>query len=181
APPPPRWAKGENMFAEPGFEQRGLAWDIALPPYEGAKVAADSTVAHSGRWSVRLSDFHDGLVEARIGVGQPFDARTLRGQRLKLTAWFKADSLHGQAYVKIYSQGLRSRLKQSPGAELLSGTFDWQPISIELDVADDAQIVWADLQAQAPAVGTVWIDDASLEVVGPAAKPTTGGTKKAKQ
>jgi len=185
APPPPRWAKGQNMFLDPSFEQRAMVWDIALPPYEGAKVTADSTVAHTGRWSVRLSDFWDGLVEARIGVAQPFDARSLRGQRLRLTAWFKADSLHGSAYVKIYSQGLKSRVKQSPGAELLSGTFDWQPASIELDVADDALEVWADIQAAAPAHGTVWIDDASLEIVGPAlkpaTKPATGGAKKAKQ
>jgi len=179
APAPQRWAKGENMFIEPGFEQRTMAWDIALPPYEGAKVAADSTVAHSGRWSVRLSDFDDGLVQTRIGVGQPFDARTLRGQRVKLTAWFKADSLHGQAYVKIYSHGLKSGVTQSPGAEMLSGTFDWQAVSIELDVANDAQLVWADIQAQAPAHGTVWIDDATLEVVGPTPKSGTAGNKKA--
>jgi hypothetical protein len=173
--PPAKIAKGQNLFADPGFEGRALAWDLALPPYEGARVSIDSTVVHGGRLSVRLSDFWDGLVETRIGVGQPFDARALRGQRVRLTGWFKGDSLKGIAYVKVYAQGLQSRVTQSPGAELLSNTWDWQPLSIELNIPDDAVEVWANLQAQAPARGTVWIDDASFEVVGPATTTPTAG------
>jgi hypothetical protein len=169
--PPAKLAKGQNLFTQPGFEDRALAWDLAIPPYEGSKITADSTVAHGGRWSVKLSDFWDGLVEARIGVSQPFDARPLRGQRVRLTGWFKGDSLIGQAYVKVYAHGLKSRVTQSPGAELLSNTWDWQPISIELNIPEDAVQVWAGLQAQAPARGTVWIDDATFEVVGPAPPP----------
>jgi len=165
---PPRHAKGENLFAEPGFEERGLAWDIAVPPYEGSRLIIDSTVAHTGRKSVRVSDFWDGLVEAKIGVGQPFDARPLRGQRVRLSGWFKGDSLRSIAYVKIYAHGLRSGVRQSPGAELLSETWDWKQLAIELDIPEDAELVWANLQAQAPARGTVWIDDTVFAVVGPA-------------
>src|SRR5438105_6353414 len=80
-PPPPRAvAPGENLFAEPGFEEHGLAWDVAIPPYEGARVVIDSTVAHTGRCSLKLEDFHEGVVEARIGAGQPFEGRALRGK-----------------------------------------------------------------------------------------------------
>ena len=168
APPPTPPAKGENLFADPGFEQHGLAWDIAIPPYEGAKVIIDSTVAHSGRCSIKLADFHDGLVETRMGVGQPFEGRRLRGQRVRLSAWFKGDSLGGTALVKIYAQGLKTHVLQSPAAELMSGTWDWHQLAIELDIPDDAELVWANCMALAPAVGTVWIDDASFEVVGPA-------------
>lgn len=168
APPPTKPAKGENLFAEPGFEGHGLAWDIAIPPYEGAKVAIDSTVAHSGRSSLKISDFWDGLVEARIGAGQPFEGRRLRGQRVRLSAWFKGDSLQGSCFVKVYAQGLHSRVQQSPAAELLSGTWDWKELSIEFDITPDAELVWANLLALAPARGTVWIDDARFEVVGPA-------------
>jgi hypothetical protein len=177
APPAPRYEKNVNLFAESGFEAHGLAWDVAIPPYEGAKVTIDSTVAHTGRQSVRISDFWDGLVEARIGVGQPFDARPLRGQRVRLSGWFKGDSLRGITYVKVYSHGLRSRVRQSPGAELLSETWDWKQLSIELDIPEDAVLVWANLQAGAPARGTVWIDDASFEVIGPAATATNSAKK----
>jgi hypothetical protein len=168
APPPARPSKNVNLYNEASFENGGLAWDYAIPPYEGARITSDSTVAHSGRRSLRLSQFWDGLVEARMGVGQPFEGRSLRGQRVRLTAWLKGDSLEGTALVKIYSQGLKSRVQQSPGAELLSGTWDWQQLAIELDIQDDAEIVWANIFALAPARGTVWIDDASFEVVGPA-------------
>jgi hypothetical protein len=76
--------------------------------------------------------------------------------------------------VKVYAQGLKSRVTQSPGAEMLSNTWDWQQLSIELNIPEDAVLVWADLQAQAPSRGTVWIDDASFEVLGPAPPPPTG-------
>ncbi len=176
APPATKPAVGENLYADPGFEQGGLAWDMAIPPYEGSKVTLDSTIAHTGRNSLRLSDFWDGLVEARIGVGQPFEGRALRGKRVRLTAWFKGDSLLGTAFVKIYAQGLKSRVTQSPGAELLSETWDWKPLSIELDIPPDAELVWANIQALAPARGTVWVDDASFEVVGPAKGTRLQGT-----
>ena len=173
APPAATPARHENLFKEPGFEERALAWDLAIPPYEGSKVAVDSTVARSGTKSLRISDFYDGVVETRIGAGQPFEGRGLRGKRVRLSGWFKGDSLIGTCYVKIFSQGLTTRVRQSPGAELLSGTWDWKQLAIELDIPDDCEIVWANLVASAPARGTVWIDDASFEVVGPSlAKPT---------
>ena len=174
APPFAKIAPGRNLFTDPGFEEGGLAWDVAIPPYEGSKIIVDSTVARTGRRSIRLKEFWDGLIETRIGVGQSAYGRSLRGQRVRLSGWFKGDSLVGASLVKIYSHGIKSRVVQSPGAELLSGTWDWKQLAIELDIPEDSEIVWAHLQAIAPARGTVWIDDASFEVVGPArssAKP----------
>ena len=176
APAFPKPAVGTNLFADPSFEEGGLAWDVAIPPYEGARIVIDSTVAHTGRRSARLQEFWDGLVEARIGMAQSVPGRSLRGQRVRLTGWFKGDSLIGTALVKIYSHGMKSRVVQSPGAELLSGTWDWKQLAIELDIPEDSEIVWAHLQAFAPARGTVWLDDAKFEVIGPArsaAKPAT--------
>jgi hypothetical protein len=106
--PPPKFAKGQNLLMDPSFEEHALNWDLAIPPHEGSKVIIDSTVAHTGRMSVRLADFWDGLVEARIGVGQPFDGRGLR-PRVRLSSWFKGDSLKGVSYVKIYAQGLTTQ------------------------------------------------------------------------
>ncbi|MEQ1832324.1 MAG: hypothetical protein ABL977_04650 [Candidatus Eisenbacteria bacterium] len=189
APPATPYPANQNLYAEPSFEQHGLAWDLAIPPYEGSKVEVDSTVAHTGRKSLRISDFSDGLVEARIGAGQPFEGRRLRGKRVRLSGWYKGDSLIGTCYVKVYSHGLHSRVRQSPGAELLSGTWDWKELSIEYDIPEDSELVWANLVASAPARGTVWIDDARFEVIGPsrtppkpapkpAAKPASKSTRK---
>ena len=181
APAVTKPAPGRNLLTDPGFEDGGLSWDVAIPPYEGSKILVDSTVAHSGRRSIRLQDFWDGLVETRIGVGQSVLGRSLRGQRERLTGWLKGDSLVGTALVKIYSHGMKSRVVQSPGAELMSGTWDWKQLTIEMDIPEDSEIVWAHLQAIAPARGTVWIDDASFEVIGPAraaAKPPAAAKPK---
>ncbi len=182
--PAPAFAKiapGRNLFSDPSFENGALAWDVAIPPYEGAKIVVDSSLARTGRRSIRLQNFWDGLVETRIGVGQSVLGRSLRGQRVRLTGWFKGDSLVGTALVKIYSHGMKSRVVQSPGAELLSGSWDWKQLAIEMDIPEDSEIVWAHLQTIAPARGTVWLDDTSLEVVGPArasAKPAAAAKPK---
>ena len=157
-----------NLFADPGFEDGALAWEQVVPPYEGARLDRDSTVVHSGRFSLRASNMKDGLVQTRMGVVQPFSARALAGKRLRLTGWFKADSLKSTAYLKIYAHSA-SGLHQSPGTDLLSGTFDWTKLSIEFDVPPGTVQLWPWLVFNAPSEGTLWIDDAELVVLGPAA------------
>jgi hypothetical protein len=171
ARPTARPAPGENLMRESGFENHALAWDLAIPPYEGTKVATDSTVAHTGRASLRLTNFNDGLIQTRIGAGQPFEGRNLRGLRVRLTAWFKGDSLDNGAMLKVYAHGLRTRMTQSSGAAPVTGTWDWRELSIEFDVPEDAELVWANCLAVAPSKGTMWIDDAKFEVLGPSQKP----------
>jgi hypothetical protein len=167
APPAPRYARGVNLLADPGFEEGGLIWDISIPPYEGSRIDLDSTVAHGGRNSIRLSEFWDGVVEARIGVGQPFPARALRGQRVRMSAWIKGDSLTTVAFTRIYSHGIKSRVVRSPSSSPVSGSDDWREVSTYLDVPEDAEQVWAHVIALAPARGRVWFDDARFEVEGP--------------
>jgi len=175
APPPRRITPGSNLLADPSFEAgSALAWEIAIPPYEGARIDVDSTVAHTGRRSARLSDMRDGLVQTRMGLCQPF-GRELAGKRVRASAWFKADSLKGTAYVKMWSQGPTIGVEQSAGRELLSGTFDWTRTEVEFDVPRGTEMTWVWFLVNAPAEGTLWIDDATFEVVGdtpPAAKGT---------
>lgn len=184
APAAARPARGANLFADPGFEEGGLAWDISIPPYEGSRIDLDSTVSHGGRYSVRLSGFWDGVVETRIGVGQPFPARALRGQRVRVSAWIKGDSLDTVAFTRIYSHGLKSRVVRSPSSSPVSGSEDWRQVSTYLDVPEDAEQVWAHVIALAPARGRVWFDDARLEIEGPSpgrtapAKPAAKGSKR---
>jgi hypothetical protein len=168
---PVRYAPETNLFADAGFEQGGLDWDRALPPYEGSRVFTDTTVAHSGRASGCMADFSDGIVTTKIGLSQPFDGRALRGKRVRLTGWFKGDSLKSTCLVKVFSHGLKSGVRQSGAGEMLSGTWDWQPLSVEFDVADDAELVWAHLYTTAPAVGRVWVDDADFRIVSTATAP----------
>lgn len=176
APAPRRLAAGVNLLADPSFEEgSALKWEIAIPPYEGARIDVDSTVARTGRRSVRLSEMRDGLVQTRMGLCQPF-GRDLAGKRVRASAWFKGDSLKGTAYVKMWAQGPTIGTDQSPGRELLSGTFDWTEASAEFVVPRGTEMLWPWFLLNAPAEGTLWIDDARFEVVSDAT-PTSAGAR----
>lgn len=166
APPVATAPAGKNLFVDPSFEEGGLAWEWSVPPFEGARVELDSAVFRTGRYSMRCSSMREGLVSTRAGVSQPLSARGLRGQRVRLSAWVRADSLIGTTYLKIYSHA-PSGVKQTPGRTALSNTFDWTPLTIDFDVAKDADELWPWVALSAPCTGTLWIDDVEFTSLGP--------------
>ncbi len=179
APPVPVVAPGQNLFADPGFEHGGLAWEWVVPPYEGLRLDIDSTVAHGGRLSARCSNLTKGISDTRMGMCQPISTRALTGKRVRISGWFRGDSLRSSAFVKVYCQTPHG-LTQSPGTQMFSSTFDWSQTATEIDVPADATEMWAWLALTVPAEGTLWMDDGKLEVIGPAtdtpaapARPTT--------
>ena len=161
APAPP----GVNLLRDPSFEDGGLAWEWVVPPFEGARADVDPSVARTGSNSMRFSEMHDGLVQSRMGACQMFSARALAGKRVRASAFFRGDSLKSVSFVKLYAQSQKGLLAQSPGGALLSGTFDWTENSAELDIPKDAQEIWVWFLFNAPAAGTLWVDDARFEVV----------------
>lgn len=165
-----------NILTDPGFEQGGLTWEWAVPPFEGAKVEPDSTVMHSGRYSMRCSDMYQGFTPVRMGVAQVLDARALRGKQVRLEAWFKGDSLGTTALAKIYCS-TQHGLEQSGGGELLSQTFDWTLNGMTWIVPKDAEEIWAWYMLNAPSKGRMWIDDAAF-VVSDAVPELAGAPKK---
>ncbi|HTR97275.1 MAG TPA: hypothetical protein VMH61_05185 [Candidatus Acidoferrales bacterium] len=174
APPPaPVYPAGKNLLVDPDFEGSGDDWEWVIPPYEGARLEPDSEYAHSGHLSIRGSHMHDGLVNTRMGMAQVFPGRGLGGKRLRISGWFRTDSLTGGAYVRVYCQTPTAQAA-SPGVGLLTDTYDWRQVQSEVDVPRDAVEIWAWLAFNAPATGTIWLDDARLEIVGPASGDTTG-------
>lgn len=177
APPLAAAPKG-NLFADPGFEAGGLDWEWVIPPFEGARVDLDSTYAHGGRYSMRVEKMRDGLSATRSGVTQSLPARALAGKRVRLSGWFKGDSLRGTAYLEVFAH-TPTGPRRSPVFEMLGNTFDWTRLQIEYDVPADAQTIWPWLYIPAPFEGTVWLDDAELEVIGPASTPPALPSSKA--
>lgn len=174
-------APGTNLLLDPGFEDGGLAWEWSVPPFEGARIERDTTVVHSGRVSMRALNMNDGVVTARAGLCQPVRADLLRGKRVRISAWFRGDSVSNAAFVLV---GVHTRLgKQQSGTTLqLSGTFDWTKNATEFDVPEDAEQIWAWMMYNAPSSGTMWFDDASLEILGPAPRPASapGGRRRSR-
>ena len=165
--PPPEPPVGVNLLEDPGFEGNGDRWEYSLPPYDEMRCDRDTSVVHSGKYSIRFMGGLVGMVKTRAGVAQLIGNRKLAGKRIRLTGWVRCDSLMSQAYVKLYCTTLKQ--DEDTGApKLIGNTTPWTQLQMEMDVPKDAFQVWAWLLYNAPAEGRVYFDDASLEVLGPA-------------
>jgi hypothetical protein len=162
--------KGVNLFANQSFEQPLVGWEVSVPPYDGMRIERDSTVAHSGRFSVRGQSGTGYFVETRAGVGQVFCNRALAGSRVRLSGFVKSDSLRGVAMCMLFAHTMRG-LVQVPPPETWNGTMDWTPTKLEMDLPADTYAVWAWFNWIAPNPGRVWFDDLRFEVTGKAKDP----------
>jgi len=161
AQPAPEIAPHANLLVDPGFEGDDGAWEYSLPPYPTMKAERDTTIAHSGKASLNLTCGGDvGIIQAQSGVCQVVCNRTLQGS----------------AYVKVYCHSLKG-VDQMGSVAPLSGTTPWSPMTAEMDLPADTYEVWVWFAFNGPAVGRVQVDDASLEVVGPAQGATPGTGK----
>jgi C-terminal processing protease CtpA/Prc len=137
------------------------------------EVALDSSVAHGGRTSARITGrFAHAMIVA--WVGQPIRADTYRGKRVRLTAWMKVANVRGiGAFVDISADGgFAGPVPDAvPDAPPLLGSSDWVLVGTEFVVPPTALILR--LRPSLDGSGTVWIDDVSLvplrdEAVAPA-------------
>ena len=158
---------GVNLLEDPGFEGSGDTWEYSLPPYDEMRCERDTAVVHGGKASVCFTGGSTGMVKTRAGVAQVIGNRALAGKRVRLTGWVKCDSLMSQAYLKIYCTTLE-RSEDVGAPQLIGNTTPWTKLQMEMDVPKDSYQVWAWLLYNAPALGRVYFDDASLEVLGPA-------------
>jgi hypothetical protein len=174
---PPDPPVGVNLLEDPGFEGNGDRWEYSLPPYDEMRCDRDTTVAHSGKASICFEGGTTGMVTTRAGVAQLIGNRRLAGKRVRLSGWVKCDSLMGLAYIKLYCTTLTQ--DEDVGApRQIGNTAPWTKLVMEMDVPKDAYQVWALLLYNAPASGRVCFDDASLEVIGPAAAASPRGPPK---
>jgi hypothetical protein len=165
APPAPLRT---NLLADPGFEGDGNDWEYSMPPYAGLRIDRDTTEAHSGKACIRYTSSMAGYVQARAGVCQVL-GRSLAGKRVRISAWVKTDSLmSSMAYVRLFCNSLSRGMVHSEPGQNFDLTHDWSPVSFEMDVPPDAAVIWAWFAYSVPATGTVFYDDTSLEVLGPA-------------
>jgi hypothetical protein len=173
AAPAPAVTPHVNLLTDPGFEQGGQDWEFSVPPYRNMIGRVDSTVAHTGKRSAFFTGGEMGWVSTKAGAFQALPNRNLQGQRLRMTGWIKTDSLKSIAYTKFYFNTLHG-VEQVPTRDQLSGTKNWTPVSLEATVPKDTYEVWVWYVYSGPAPGRVWIDDCSVEVLGPepGAKPT---------
>ena len=109
----------------------------------------------------------------RTGAGQVICNRALSGKRLRLSAFAKSDTLGSSIYVHLFSH-TKTGFDRASSQTTVYGTMDWTRLSVEADIPQDTYEVWAWIAYSSPVPGHAYIDDASLEVLGPATgKPTS--------
>jgi len=126
-------------------------------------------VAHGGRRSMRITNMTNSPVAARVGLSQPIDGRLVAGKQVKLTAWFKADSLEEDLYP-LLAWVTPDGSDREPSIQRLHGTFDWTETTVIANVPEQAVHLWVWLMLSAPTRGRLWMDDAKLTVLGPVPK-----------
>lgn len=132
------------------------------------QVGVDRAVMHAGRASARLSS----VPPDPTGFGslmQVASADKLRGKRIRMSGWVKAETVRRSAGLWMRVDGPSQDPKQSLAFDAMNdrkitGTRGWQRYEIVLDVANDA----ADIAfgATLSGAGAIWVDDIRFEEVG---------------
>jgi hypothetical protein len=146
------------------------SWIIRGSAVTEYRIGLDRSVSHGGSSS--------GHVTARTntpdGYGtlmQSIRADNFRGKRVRFSAFVKSRSITGGAglWMRVDGNGGIMAFDNMMNRSL-SGTTDWTRVSVVLDVPTDADGLSLGLLLNGG--GEAWVDDASLDVVGPDV-PTT--------
>ncbi len=160
---------------------------LTNPGFEGAIASAGQpegwvTIQHAGDVSYLFTPDHDaprsGKRSLRVdnvgpepygAVYQIVDAAPYRGRTLAFSAWMKTKETKGNRFGKGAGLKLQAMKNGYPEAvkqmrrDAIGGTTDWTRYELELAVPADAQQIEVGMNLFGP--GTVWLDDAVLEVL----------------
>jgi len=166
---------GEESKLFPKDWRRCFGWSGGAR--EAYDFAADSSTYSNGLWSVRIRSRAARPAPAGASICQYLAATSYKGKRVRVTLHmrtrdaepgahmlFRADSASGLV-VALYNM--------SPA--WVRGDTDWAEYSAVLDVPESASAVI--VAGTLVNTGTLWMDDASLEVVDPQTKVTQPPTR----
>lgn len=137
--------------------------------YEGAH---DPAVRHRDGHAIVLRA-KPGAPDGQFGTyAEGFDATAYRGKRVRITGVLRTDDVgRGSFWMRVDGPGGVEAFDNMSGRDL-TGTKDWSPFAIVLNVPPDAQKIFAGLLLQGR-TGAIWADDLRIDVVD-ARVPTTG-------
>jgi RNA polymerase sigma factor (sigma-70 family) len=90
---------------------------------------------------------------------------TIRGKRIRLTAWIKTRNVDNWCGLEMWAYGWFQRVQvhSDMAAHPISGTTDWKQYSLVVDVPADAQSLM--FQATMLGTGEMWSDDFQIQIV----------------
>jgi C-terminal processing protease CtpA/Prc len=137
--------------------------------YEGAH---DPAVRHRDGHAIVLRA-KPGAPDGQFGTyAESFDASAYRGKRVRISGVLRSDGVKSGAFwMRVDGPNGMESFDNMSGRDL-TGTKDWTPFAIILNVPQDAQKIFAGLLLQGGA-GSLWADDLRIDVVDPRV-PVTG-------
>ena len=129
-----------------------------------AEAAMDSTVAYSGKYSLRIAGKETPDTASPHALSYWIDPWGLKGKQLELKGWIKTKALEGLAKITLETWGETGKLGAdtvniTPGSEY-AADGDWAPFNLKTAV--DSSAYTLSLTVGLIGAGTIWFDDFSL-------------------
>lgn len=157
-----------------GSAQTPKGWLLVGPKTDAYSGRVDATQSHGGRASGFLECSTPDL-DTFGALKQAFRADSYRGRRIRLTGYLRTRDLERWAGLWMRVDGSDASLLafDNMSQRPVRGNTEWAPYQIVLDVPQGAvQIVYGVTLAGS---GRLWVDDLSVEVVGPSVATTDMG------
>jgi hypothetical protein len=137
----------------------------------------DPTALFGGKPSARVRS-KEKAIDGFGTLMQTVKAGDYRGKRVRLTANVKTENVEDWAglWMRVDSGNRRATSFDNMEDRPMKGTLDWKPYQVVLDVDNEADAVAFGILLEG--TGTVWLNQARIEVVDKTV-PTTGGGNKA--
>jgi len=132
---------------------------------DGYLIVADSATAWSGSRSARIASRVVRPDPSGAGLCQHLAANDYRGRRIRLTLHLRTlDAVPG-AHLLFRAEGADGQLLAFYNMEgrWASGTTGWNAYELVIDVPERSSVLL--IAASLVYTGTVWVDDASIEIV----------------
>jgi erythromycin esterase len=144
----------------PGSPQ-GWSGGVGSPPeFEHGR---DLSVRKSGSASAYVRSLYQ-LVDGAGTLVQSLRADAYRGHRVRLSGWIRTSGVGGEgAGLWFRGDGVKIGPFDNMTGRRLTGTNDWQHVSIVVDVPSGTTGVAYGVLLVGP--GVIWVDDLTLEVV----------------
>jgi hypothetical protein len=147
-------ARGDNLVGNPGFEEGAAGWSLA------ELYAVDSTVAHTGKQSLRYHNVPGGpyLLARRAVPLRP-------GKCYRISAWVKTDRVESAETGATLCLEWHSAEGYLGGAYPpgITGTSDWRQIVYETGMLPD-EVTGGGIvvYGRSGTSGTAWFDDVEV-------------------
>jgi hypothetical protein len=149
---------------------------LKLPGLSGWFVAGTSPREYEVRLDLGAGRHHSACAVLRarvpkvtgfVSLTQTASMTGLRGRRLRLSAWIKAERVRGWSgfWMRIDDEKRRAIAFDNMQDRPVRGSAGWTARTIVLDVPRDAHSLSFGVILQG--TGTVWVDDFEFSLVGP--------------